>query len=138
MVALRLPFVLAAFVLLLGCSNSDGLPTYPLSGTVRFENGQVVEEGTILFVAAGLPAGRGSITNGEYKVGTYRADDGIVAGTFQVGIIVSPPADYDPDAKGKPPMMAKAKYARPDTSDLEFEVRPEGERRFNIELERGR
>ena len=87
--------------------------------------------------AAGLPPGRALIEHGKFNVRTYEESDGAVEGSFQVGVLVSPPIDYDPDA-GRPPMGAKAKYGRPETSGLAYDVTPDGENHFEILLERGK
>jgi len=120
-----------------GCGNSDRLPTYKATGTVKFDDGKPVEEGSISLSASGLPPGRGFIENGEFSVTTYEEGDGAVAGTFQVAIRANPPVDYDPDSRGPAPIGAKAKYERPETSGIEFEVTPKGANTLDIVLERG-
>ena len=127
-------FALAAVA---GCGNSDRLPTYETTGSVQYEDGEPIEEGTVMLVAAGLPPGRALIENGRFEIGTYEESDGAVEGTFQVAVLVAPPVDYDPDA-GRPPVGAKAKYERPETSGLEFQVTADGENEMNLVLERGK
>ena len=128
---------LFVFAVSAGCGNSDRLPTFETTGTVTYIDGKPIEEGTLLFYAEGFPTGRALIDDGQYTVGTYEETDGAVAARFKIGVTANPPADYDPDA-GRPPLGPKPKYARPDTSGLEFEVTPDGENRFDIVLERGR
>lgn len=120
----------------LGCGNSDRLPTFTTTGTVEYEDGEPIDEGTVMFVASGLPPGRALIQDGRFEIGTYEEADGAVEGTFQVAVLVAPPVDYDPDA-GRPPVGAKAKYERPETSGLEFKVTPDEKNEFDIVLERG-
>lgn len=103
---------------------------------MTYEDGQPIEEGTITFIGDGLPPGRGLIDSGRYEMGTYESDDGIVVGSFQIAITVSPPVDFDPDGGKRPPKSAKAKYTRPETSGLTFEMTPESSSEFNIKLER--
>lgn len=130
-------FGIAAIALLAtGCKNSDNLATYETTGSVTYKDGQIVDEGTVIFVADGLPPGRAVIEEGEYSVSTYEPDDGAVAAKFRVAVTVNPPMDFDPDGGKKPPKLAKQKYSAPDTSGLEFEVTADGENRFNIVLER--
>ncbi len=129
--------LVGCFVFVMGCSKSDRLPTFKTTGTVKYEDGELIKEGTILFVAEGLPSGRGIIRDGKYEIGTYEETDGAVAADFRVGITVNPPEDYDPDA-GRLRGVAKAKYSRPDTSGLEFTVEDADENTFDVELERGR
>lgn len=128
--------VLLVLLSALGCSDSDRLTTYALRGEVTYEDGQPIEEGNIMFVAEGLPSGRGLIDAGRYELGTYESDDGIVAGTFQIAITVSPPVDFDPDGGKRPPKSAHAKYTHPETSGLTFEMTPESSGEFNIKLQR--
>ena len=121
----------------IGCGDSSRMKTYPTSGSITFDDGKPVEEGTIMFVSSGLPSGRGLIEGGQYQMGTYEQADGSVEGTFQVAVVVNPPANYDPDA-GPPPVGAKEKYSIPETSGLEFTVTADGPNEFDIVLERGR
>lgn len=119
-----------------GCKNSGDLPTYKTSGSVKYKDGQSVEEGSVIFVAEGLPPGRSVIEHGEYSISTYEPGDGAVAAKFRIAVTVYPPDDFDPDAGKKPPKLAHQKYSAPDTSGLEFEVTADGDNRFDIVLER--
>ena len=123
---------------LAGCSNSDRLPTYALTGAITYEDGSPVEEGSMMFVAEGLPAGRGVIEAGRYTTGTYEATDGLVVGTFRVAITVSPPADFDPDAGGRSPLAPHPRYARPESSGIEVAITPDGDREYDLQLARDR
>ena len=120
-----------------GCHDSDRIATYETTGTVIYEDGKPIEEGSVMLISSGLPSGRGLIENGRFRIGTYEDTDGAVAGKFQVAVIVNPPVDYDPDA-GRPPVSAKAKYSRPETSGIEFEVKPDDANTLQIVLERGK
>lgn len=131
------PFALVYLTLLLsGCGDSGRPPRYKTTGSVKYVDGESVQEGTVIFVAEGQPAGRGVIDDGEYAIGTYEAADGAVAANFRVAVNVNPPEDYDPDGRKAPPKLAHEKYSAPDTSGLEFEVTKDGENRFDIVLER--
>ncbi len=121
---------------IVGCKDSGNLPTYKTTGSVEYEDGQIVEEGTVIFVADGMPPGRSVIEEGEYSISTYDPNDGAVAAKFRVAVNVNPPMDFDPDGRKKPPKLAKQKYSAPDTSGLEFEVTADGKNRFDIVLER--
>lgn len=134
---LAISIAFAFIVATLGCEDSGRLATHKTTGTIKYTDGKPIKEGSILFVCEGLPSGRAVIEEGEFTVGTYESADGAVAGLFRVGITVSPPIDYDPD-DGRAPVGAKAKYNRPESSGLEFEVSAEGTNHFEIELERGR
>lgn len=130
--------VLAVLVTTVGCTDSDRLATYKTTGAVTYTDGTKIQEGTVLCIAEGLPPARGIIEDGEFRLGTYEQSDGAVAAKFKVAVTVAPPIDYDPDDGKKPPVGAKAKYNRPETSGLEIEVKPDVENHFEIVLERGR
>gem|GEM_PF-422612 len=128
----------AAFFALIfvGCGDSGRLPTCKTTGSVTYVDGESVQEGSVIFVAEGVPAGRAVIDDGEYSIGTYEDDDGAVAAKFRVSVNVHPPEDFDPDGRKRPPKLAHEKYSAPDTSGLEFEVTKDGDNRFDIVLER--
>lgn len=73
---------------LLGC-NSDQLPTYPVNGTIRFQDGSHPMFGDIEFYNEKHQINaRGKINrDGTFTVGTYADDDGAVAGTHQVIVL---------------------------------------------------
>lgn len=127
----------ACLSLIVGCGKSGRLETYQTAGTVMFVDGEAVEEGGIILSATGLPPARGVIENGRFSLMTYETGDGAVAGKFKVAVRVNPPMDYDPDAGKPPPLGAKSKYERPETSGIEFEVTTEGDNVLDIVLERG-
>lgn len=127
-----------AFLILMttiGCGSSNE-PTYKTTGSVKYTDGQSVGDGSVIFIAEGRPSARGVIEGGEYKLGTFGANDGAVAAKFRVAVTVNPPIDHDPDGRNRPPKLAHPKYSAPDTSGLEFEVTKGGDNRFDIELER--
>ena len=132
-----LPLTAAFFALIFaGCGDSGRIPTYKTTGSVKYVDGESIKEATVIFVAEGVPAGRGVVEDGEYAIGTYEDDDGAVAAKFRVAVNVNPPADYDPDGRKRPPKLAHQKYSAPDTSGLEFEVTKDGDNRYDIVLER--
>ena len=131
----RTASIVFAVATVAGCGNSDRMPTYETTGSVQYEDGEPIEEGTVMLVAPGLPPGRALIEKGRFEIGTYEESDGAVEGTFQIAVLVAPPVDYDPDA-GRPPAGAKAKYERPETSGLEFQVTADGKNELDLVLER--
>ncbi len=132
------PLLAIFFLAVIGCGPSDRLPTYNVSGTVVFDDGSVLQAGTILFISPEHKmAARGLIKKGAFTLGTYETADGAVAGVHQVAVIPAPPEGYDPDS-GRAPPTAKAKYFRPETSGLKFEVKADGVNEFKIQVERGR
>jgi hypothetical protein len=120
----------------LGCGDKGRIETYRATGSVEYMDGQAIESGSVLFVATdGQPPARAMINNGRFTLGTYEESDGAAAGSFQVAVLLEPPADYDPDA-GRAPPTADTKYGRPETSGLSFEVAPDADNDFEIKLER--
>jgi hypothetical protein len=88
---------LAAFAVLgsiaSGCGN--GRPaTYPVEGSVRFEDGRPVPVGNVEFRSdEGGKIARGKIDQqGHFVLGTFCADDGAVAGLHHVIVVQS----FDP------------------------------------------
>ena len=86
--------LLATWVMALGC-NSSKLPTVPVSGRVTFAGGPPPARGTITFMPhsgsspAGLPAKPGTAlfeTDGSFKVTSFQPGDGLLPGTYGVGI----------------------------------------------------
>ncbi len=84
-----------ACVLLSGCGQSRPM-TYPITGKVQFDDGAPVRMGFVELRSKSTPPvnARGRIeSDGSFKVGTYSADDGALAGDHEAIIIqvLSPP-----------------------------------------------
>lgn len=86
--------VLLLFPLILGCSDSS-LPTYPVSGTIEFEDGTHPMFGDIEFYNADHKINaRGKIArDGTFTVGTFTDGDGAVEGKHQI-IALQVAGDY--------------------------------------------
>ncbi|HCS54644.1 MAG TPA: carboxypeptidase regulatory-like domain-containing protein [Planctomycetaceae bacterium] len=71
-----------------GCS-SDRIPTYPCRGRVQFEGGELVKTGVIELesIEHGTTATGKISPDGTFVLGTYREDDGAVAGEHRVIVI---------------------------------------------------
>jgi hypothetical protein len=125
----RRPIGLMFFAALLGCSASPG--TVPVSGTVKFENGQPLSAGRIIFQPVGettQPA-RGVIaSDGSFQLGTFRADDGAVPGVHKVAVIPARPpgASDDPESVVRFMSAVDRRYQRVQTTPLEFTVKDDG------------
>ena len=125
-------FVFVA-VIILACGCDSGLKTYPTSGHVRFEDGTPVAAGTIIFQSVEIEVqARANIQNdGTFHLGTETPDDGAVEGKHRV--IVR--AQWEgPDTPPKHPVHPK--YRSPHTSNLEYEVTPQGPNEFDITVQR--
>ncbi len=86
--------VVALLFYCVGC-GSDRLPTHPVEGSVRFEDGSKVMFGDIEFYSVDHQLNaRGKIgRDGTFTVGTYAKNDGAVAGKHQV-IVLQITGDY--------------------------------------------
>jgi hypothetical protein len=99
-------------------------PTYPVRGQVFFE-GKPAAGAAIRFQAVGVeehPWTKPSAEvddNGDFTVTTYRKDDGMPAGKYEVAIIWLPKGYVGPIEKGN---KLPARYADPATSGLTVEV----------------
>jgi hypothetical protein len=124
----RLP-VLAALAFLVGCGDGQ----YAVHGRVVYEDGSPLTEGTVV----------GAMTEGETKVmaqgsvksdgtfswGTKRPGDGARPGKYRV--VVLPRAVGEKEASQGMLPAVDPKYSKPQTSGIDFEVKP-GKNELNI------
>ena len=114
----------AAFV---GCGNGS-VPTYPVSGSVKYQDGKPLSGGTVSFRSLDNPThltARGEIEeDGTFALSTFEEGDGAVVGRQQV--IVTPPFAHPPRGGGweAPPPTPKVnrRFTSYETSGLEFDV----------------
>ena len=115
-----------------GCGSGR----YPVSGTVLYEDGTPLEEGTVVGeaeVAGKLVAVQGNVVNGAFEWGTERPGDGAPAGQYRV--IVLPRALGDSEmAQGMVPAVDK-KFTSYESSGLTFEVKS-GKNKLDIKVTR--
>lgn len=126
----------------LGCSEPDSPPRYQVEGHVRVD-GAPLQKGLISFTPLAPTAGpkaAGVVTDGKYVI---EAHAGPCQGKFLVKIETMP-HDIEALAAGKPPWQAahQAEPPRPviapkynQQSQLQVEVRPDAENRFDFEVE---
>jgi hypothetical protein len=83
-------FILMVALGFAGCSPSGQVKTYPVKGTVKFEGKPMVGGGAISLIPMTDVRGKtaaGTIKpDGTYVLGTYKEDDGSMAGEFRVVI----------------------------------------------------
>ena len=79
---------IVAVICCVGC-RSDRAATYPVSGTVRFEDGQPVPAGVIEFrpEGGGVSARAKLDREGKYRLGTFEVNDGAAEGAYRVVIV---------------------------------------------------
>lgn len=141
---------LAGVVTLSGCD--DGRPAlYPVKGTVAFSSGGPVRNATIEFVpdAAGKtsagPSPRGRINaQGQFALGTYKANDGAPAGDYQVIVVQAlPPGAVagirnlgeEHKAHSGTIRVVALKHASAETSHIACTVKPLSENEIAIEVD---
>jgi hypothetical protein len=143
----------------LGCGQAtdpDSPRTYPISGIVT-QGGNVVEGAEVTFQPTAGSHSAVGITDasGKYRLTTFRAGDGAVAGDYRITItkydrpVVSPKSDGriadtgdDEDDQpagrtfgdGDPRNLLPETYARAETSGLSATVDRSGQRTFDFEL----
>jgi hypothetical protein len=122
----RIAFLpLAACLLLSGC-DSGQKPTYPVKGKFVWEGGGNAKElagGMVIFECASEDmSAKGSIdSEGGFVLGTYKVDDGAVAGKHKVA--VTQPADTSA-GDFRTLAVVDRKYESMDTTDLEVTIEP--------------
>ena len=75
-----------------GCSESYGVPTYPVQGSLII-NGEPAKDALVIFRSVGVPVDSKNSepwglvdANGEFHLRTYRKDDGAPEGEYHVSI----------------------------------------------------
>lgn len=121
-----------------GCGASNP-PTFPVSGTVTLD-GKPVAGAAILFIpfdGTGQPASAQSDANGNYKLTTFTADDGAMAGNYKIKVTkfdtpdggMSPyGAPAEEPASSSPPkkMTEEEERARMEAGYTASEATPQG------------
>jgi hypothetical protein len=89
--SLLLMAALVAVALMLGCSGSGRVKTYPVQGRIMYEGKPMVGGGAISLIPLTDQKGKtaaGMIRpDGSYTLGTYEEADGSMAGDFRVVIV---------------------------------------------------
>jgi hypothetical protein len=123
----------AILVAACGCGSPD---MAAVTGTVKYEDGSPVTGGEVILHPTddpNLTSPLGYIQpNGTFALFTSRPGDGVRIGRYKVA--VTPPTDdYGP----KNPLPIDTKFANPNTSGIEFEVKP-GSNTLDITVHRPR
>lgn len=122
----------------IGCGPPNEFTTYRVAGEVVFADGTPLRGGSVLFESESNVQGkkvvaRGPINpDGTFSLGTNQPGDGAVAGWHRVS--VHPPApDVDVDeSRDVPPIDVR--FQDPRRSGLRFEVKPDAENRYTVEV----
>ncbi len=111
-----------AVLFVTGCSGKT--PTYPVKGTVSFEDGSPVMFGTIELLSTERPINaRGTIDReGNFVLSTFKEGDGAVAGKHQCVITQMVVDYYGVQVEHDHGDLVAEKYSRYSTTDLEVVV----------------
>jgi hypothetical protein len=109
--------LLLTLALLAGCSGQIAV-----SGTVVYDDGSAVEEGTVCgeMIGGGSHMVQGSIKNGAFSLGTSRPGDGVKPGIYKIMVQCRALGDAEL-AEGKQPAIDK-KYGAYETSGLTLDA----------------
>jgi hypothetical protein len=117
--------------------------THPVSGVVKYRDGELMRVGVVVFTpSVGAPSARGVVDGeGQFKLGTFEADDGAIVGPHRVAVMqpqlatgelrAAPGDDIHGAASQR---FAPRRYASPATSGLSAEVKP-GDNRVELILD---
>ncbi len=121
-----------------GCGGGD-VPTYRVSGTVKFKDGSPLTKGTVFFDGDAHSANGQIGEDGSYYLGSFSQSDGAPVGTYKVYIggdaAGSGYVDLEAGDKASGGPLVANKYLSAETSGLTFEVKAQSNE-FNIEVEK--
>src|SRR5262245_38333912 len=128
--------VLAVVVGTAGCGSGR----CKVTGRVTYPDGSPLTEGNVI---GQMGEGLTSVTvqgtvrsDGTFSWGTDRAGDGAKPGKYRVAVIPRTPGDAEMSQGVRP--AVDSKYTNPQTSGLEFEVRPDRRNELNITVTKPR
>jgi hypothetical protein len=118
-----------------GCSGK-----IKISGTVTFSDGTPVTKGNVVF-DNGTQSYFGIIKDGTYVTGGNKAIEGIPNGTYKVWLAQTETTENTLDTDGhvtsyKVTQTIAKKFTSPNTTELTFEVKPDGQKTFDIVVEK--
>ena len=110
-----------------GCSRQP--TTYLVHGTVVFPDGKPLTRGTVEFEAVNQSkpiTASGEIANdGTFRLGTFAANDGAIAGQHRVAVISDYEIGTGVERPGElPPLQLHPKFRSFKTSGLKFTIKP--------------
>jgi hypothetical protein len=137
-------YLLFGFIVLLfgisGCSNK-----IKISGTVTFPDGEPVNFGQVCFDGNGKTYYGYLDEKGRYSPGELKDGDGIPYGTYKVWlagtvlseeILVGKGEEAESSGYTKDTYRVAEKYTFPQTTDVIFEVKHDGSKKFDFTVER--
>ncbi|MDR3196376.1 MAG: hypothetical protein LBU34_00785 [Planctomycetaceae bacterium] len=121
---------------LTGCSDK-----IKISGTVTFSDGTPITKGNVVF-DNGTESYFGTIkSDGTYVTGGNKQIEGIPNGTYKVWLAQTEITENISDADGhvasyNVTQTVAKKFTSPNTTELTFEVKPDGQKTFDIVVEK--
>lgn len=124
-------------LLSLGCGGSQ-LKTYPVNGTVLFDDGSPVRTGTIELesIEHGVTATGKIQPDGSFVLGTFQSSDGAVAGRHRVIVVQMVIADGLLKHTVDHGLPVPVHYNSYETSGLQLTIEPQPTNNPTITLER--
>lgn len=125
--------VLTCLFGVIGCGSGR----YPVNGRVTYPDGSPLTEGNVIGqrgegVTSVTVQGRVH-SDGSFSWGTERPGDGALPGKYRVMVVTRGLGDSE-RAQGMQPAV-DSKYENPETSGIEFEVKP-GKNRLDVKVTR--
>jgi hypothetical protein len=123
-----------AILTLAGC----GAKTNQVTGKIIYPDGTSMPGGgQVMFISTDPSAktsSRGMIKDdGSYTMGTFAETDGVLAGTYKIAVVPTPPKNIGNPPPGWPPLQKK--YMDANTSGLEYTV-TRGRNKHDITVEK--
>ncbi|MGB7328691.1 MAG: hypothetical protein WBD31_27685 [Rubripirellula sp.] len=120
---------LASLIGGLGCGGPAS-DVYPVNGIVQFPDGKLLRSGTVELELIGqkdpITATARISPDGTFTMGTYKADDGALAGKHRVVVLSDYEIGNGAERPGLiPEPLLDTKYRSFRTSGLQVEVKPE-------------
>ncbi len=131
----RSQLVLLIVLAFAGCGPAQ-VETYPVSGSVKFSNGQPVRSGTVELQSLehGTTATGTIREDGSFTLGTYSSDDGAAAGQHKAIVVQLIIGDgisvHHRDHAGRSDTLRRLRH-----SNLTAEVQPNDDNRLTLTIE---
>ena len=131
-----LPLFILLVSTLAGCGPTQ-VPTYPVSGFVKFSDGQPVRSGTVEFQSKehGTTATGTIRDDGAFTLGTYSSHDGAAAGEHRVIVVQLIIGDGISVHHRDHGRAVPTRFGDYDTSNLTAEVQPQDDNRLTLTIE---